>query len=256
MSLNAISPNPSAALPTVNFHPHGHRRGAHADSAAKTGSTSSAGNTSSLESTVGSVGQLPVGAASGLFGTLLQSLQQVVGAQSATSVSGATAGTAAASPASGATAASGASPALKQDLQAFLHSLFQVLKQDGLGKGASAASPAATATAGSSAIAATPAGSYQGGLVSSLQSLIQQLGANGTANAATSNLNASFNRLATDLQASGAGIAGAGIAAPNSATSPTSSAALQTFLNGLLQNLQSNGVHSLNAVGTNVNANV
>ena len=94
MSLNAISPTPSAALPAVNFH-HGHRRGAHADGTTKPGSTSSAGDSSTLSGTVGSVGQLPVGAASGLFGTLLQSLQQAVGAQSATSASGATASTAA-----------------------------------------------------------------------------------------------------------------------------------------------------------------
>ncbi len=75
MSLNGISA--PAALPAANFHPHGHRRGAHTDAGTSAGKADS--------STVGSVGQLPVGAASGLFGKLLQSLQQAVGAKAAAS---------------------------------------------------------------------------------------------------------------------------------------------------------------------------
>jgi hypothetical protein len=81
MSLNGISA--PAALPAANFHPHGHRRGAHTDAGTSAGTSASAGSASG--SPVGSVGQLPVGAASGLFGKLLQSLQQAVGAQAAAS---------------------------------------------------------------------------------------------------------------------------------------------------------------------------
>jgi hypothetical protein len=239
MSLSAISAVASAALPTVNFHPRGHHRGARVDN-----------DLTNSSSAAGSVGQLPVGATSGLFSHLLQSLQQTVSAQS-TAVSAATSSTAATA-ATGTSVAAAASPNVQQDLQAFMHSLFQAASATSAVGAASAttAAPAAIATTtGSAAIAAT--GPYQGSLVSSLQALIQQLGASGTTTAATSNLQTSFNRLVNDL---GSG-ANTGSSTTNAASNPSSNASLQNFLSNLSQNLQTNGVHSLASVGAHVNAN-
>jgi hypothetical protein len=63
-------------------------------------------------------------------------------------------------------------------------------------------------------------------------------------NAATANLSAAYQNLVSG--------AGSGTAAGSAA----SAGGLQSFLNHLLQNLQSDGVHSLSSVGNNVNANV
>jgi len=93
MSVNAISA--SAVLPAANFHPHGRHRGTHVD----TGTTSGTGSI---------VGQLPVGATTGLFGSLLQSLERAVGTQSAASTGAAATGTAAATPLTGSSAANAA----------------------------------------------------------------------------------------------------------------------------------------------------
>jgi hypothetical protein len=123
-----------------------------------------------------------------------------------------------------------------------MHTLFQALKQDGLATGTGAAVSASAAPSGAPSTAA--AGQYQANLVSSLQTLVAQVGSasaansatanSATANSATANLNAAYQNLV--------GTAGAG--------------GLQTFLNNLLQNLQSGGVHSLSGVGNNVNASV
>jgi hypothetical protein len=78
--------------------------------------------------------------------------------------------------------------------------------------------------------------------------LIHQVDSNGPATAATSNLSTSFNKL---IQ-SGSG--GTGVADADSGTA--SQASLQNFLSNLLQNVQSNGVHSFSAMGANVNAKV
>jgi hypothetical protein len=243
MSLNAIS-MAATALPTVNFHPHGHRKGAHPDSA----TASPTGNASGI-------GQLPVGASTSLFSNLVQSLEQVVGAQSAgaasTPVGSATAGSA-----TGTSAGSA-----KQELQAFMHSLFQVLKQDGLGSSSSASAPSAAgasttasaaAASGAAATGSSASAQYQGSLVSSLQTLIHQLGASGTSDAATANLSAAFQNLISGPGGNAASLS----ASSNTASSQSPNAGLQSFLNTLLQNLQGNGVQALNGVGNNVNANV
>jgi hypothetical protein len=162
MSSNIISPPGSATLPTVNFHSHGHRRGA------PVSPSTSGGN-------VGSVGQLPVGATSSQFTNMLQSLNQAVRAQSVVSASSA------------------------------------------------ASSAASTSNVGAAATSA--AGQNHGDLISSLQTLIQQLGANGTANPRTSN-------------------------------SQSSNTALQNILSNLLKDLKTGGVNALNVVGNNVNAKV
>jgi hypothetical protein len=63
-----ISPG-AASLPAVTFRPHGHRKGSHVQA----GSASDSGSSG--------IGLLPVGAGAGLFSKMLQSLEQVVGAQ-------------------------------------------------------------------------------------------------------------------------------------------------------------------------------
>ena len=75
----------------------------------------------------------------------------------------------------------------------------------------------AAATASSTGANTGGAGQYQGSLVSSLQTLIQQLGTNGTASASTANLSASFNSLVQGT--SGASASG----------STASNASLQSF---------------------------
>jgi len=84
-SIANLSSAPSA-LPPVNVHPHGHRRGSHVESTEDSSSDTAA--------------QVPPGAAQNLFGSLLQSLEQVIGVQSTTATSTA----AAAPPAPSATA--------------------------------------------------------------------------------------------------------------------------------------------------------
>jgi hypothetical protein len=250
MSLSAIPTSLSATLSAASFHPRGHHRGSHVDNGIA--GSGIAGSGSGIGSgAIGSVGQLPVGATTGLFSNLLQSLEQVVGAQSSTSVSAAAGVPAAASGAAAATAVSGASPAaatapLSQNLQAFMHSLFQALQQDGLGSGAGASAAAGVPAAASGApVAAAASGQYQQGFISSLQTLIQQLGANGPTNAATSSLSAAFNQLVNGVN---------GAAASSSSQPPNST--LQNFLNTLLQNLQASGVQSASSLGAAVNARV
>jgi hypothetical protein len=243
MSLSALSSAASTALPVLNVHPHGHKRGAHVDQGSSTSSTSSS-------TSAAPIGQLPVGASTPLFDNLLQSLTQTLGAQTAAITAPAPAGSAAgASGAGGASGASGATSTAARagstpaNVQAFMHVLFQTLKQDGLGAGAGSGTGASSGTVASGAGAAAGAsGQYQATLMSSLHTLVQQVGTPG--NAATANLSAAYQNLVSG--------AGSGTAAGSAA----SAGGLQSFLNHLLQNLQSDGVHSLSSVGNNVNANV
>jgi hypothetical protein len=228
MSSLLISGAASTAFPAVIFHSH--RRGSKADSA---------GNSS-----VGQVGQLPVGVGQNLLSNLLQSLQQTLAGQTVTGTNGVGATTATGSSTTAAVSAATTTapntvvnPNVAQDLHSFLHALFQALRADGSSGGAT---PTATGTQAS----VTQAGStqYQGGIASSLQTLIQQVSAGGTQTPATANLTATFNQLAQDLR-------------DGSATT-ASSAPLQNFLNGFLQNLQNSGHVAPNLVGANVNAQV
>jgi hypothetical protein len=75
-----------AALPPLNIHPHGHKKGSHVESTDDSGSSTAA--------------QVPAGAAQNLFGSLLQSLEQVIGVQLSTPASAATASTGAGAAAS------------------------------------------------------------------------------------------------------------------------------------------------------------
>lgn len=206
----------STLLPSLSFHGHGHRRAPQTSGNVQ----SAAGNSSSSP-----IGQLPVGVSSSLFSGLVQSFQQALGATSpASGVSAPTAlqGSAAANqPASAALA--GMTPGQQQELQAFQHSLFQALKQDGLSSNGTS------------------------NVVSSLNTLISQLGPGGKATAATTTLSATFQNLMS-------GVNGAG-AVPASSSS-SSSSALQNFLKNLLQNVQAGGVQSLASTGNSVNTHV
>jgi hypothetical protein len=118
-----------------------------------------------------------------------------------------------------------------------MHTLFQALKQDGFDPGAAAASSPATASSG---------------LVSSLKTLIGQVGTGAAVTPAAASLSAAYQALVGANGASGP----AGTSSANGAATASSGGGLQHFLGNLLQNLQSGGVHALSAVGNNVNANV
>jgi hypothetical protein len=229
----------SNALPTVNFHPHGRGHG-------KKGSDMESQSVSSI----GSVGQMPVGVSQGLLGNMLQSLQQTVGSQTTgTAATTAATGTTAAST-TGAGTAAAATPTVAQDLSGFMHSLFQVLRQQGSAGGASTT---AAAPSTGSASAAGGAGQYQGSLASSLQTLIQQVGSTGSTTPAISNLESSFNTL---MQGAGGGAATASTSAAGGTTATSSTASLQNFLTNVLHNLQTNGLQMPNLSGSRVNAKV
>ena len=239
MSSITIANAASNALPTVNFRPHGRGHG-------KKGSDME----SQSESAIGSPGQMPVGTSQPLLGSMMQSLQQVVGSQATgTTAASSAIGTTAASTtgAGAATAPIAESPTVAQDLSAFMHSLFQVLQPGASagGAGTTAASPST-----GSASVASGAGQYQGSLASSLQTLIQQVGSTGATTPAISNLESSFNSLMQGVRGT------ASTAAAGGATSASSTASLQSVLNNMLQNLRTNGLQMPNLSGSRVNARV
>jgi hypothetical protein len=88
----------AAGLPPINPHLHGHKKGAHVQSADDT----SGGGASAA--------QVPAGLQQNLFGSLLNSLEQVIGLQATTPVSAAT-GTASAATTGAASAAATGSAA-------------------------------------------------------------------------------------------------------------------------------------------------
>ncbi len=258
MSLLGISTHASqsAALQPVNFLGHNRKKVSPGD----------------IQSSAGSIGQIPAGAGQNLLSNALQSLQQAIGTQSAGAITAAGGATSAGS-ATSAGAAVPAAPApaasdVKQQLSTFLHSLFQTLRQDGLaGSAASTTNSASTASAAGATAAATPAaatgaagagvGQYAGSLESSLQTLIQQLGSNGASTPATANLTTAFNNLVQGLKASGVQLSGSGAAtAPITASATSSPADLKNFLGNLIQNLHHNGVQTPGLLGASVNAQV
>jgi hypothetical protein len=129
-NLSSVSP---AALPPLNLHGHGHKHGSHVES-----TDASADSTSN-----DALGQAPAGSTQNLFGTLLQSLEQVIGLQSstttpATTASAATPATTASAPTSAsaatASAAGGTSATQQQQstlLQNYLNNLSHKAQADG-----------------------------------------------------------------------------------------------------------------------------
>jgi hypothetical protein len=140
-SIANLSSAPSA-LPPVNVHPHGHKRGSHVEPTDNSSSDTAA--------------QIPPGATQNMFGSLLQSLEQVIGVQpttaapataatpAVTATSAATAstaatlasatsgaGTAASTTASTAGAASASTQSASTLLQNYLNNLAQNLQANG-----------------------------------------------------------------------------------------------------------------------------
>ena len=95
-NLSSVSPS---ALPPVNLHGHGHKHGSHVES-----TDASADSTSN-----DALGQAPAGSTQNLFGSLMQSLEQVIGLQPSTTTPATAAS--AATPAATASATTSASAA-------------------------------------------------------------------------------------------------------------------------------------------------
>jgi hypothetical protein len=95
-NLSSVSPS---ALPPVNLHSHGHKHGSHVES------TDASDESTSNDA----LGQAPAGSTQNLFGTLMQSLEQVIGLQPSTTTPATTAS--AATPATTASAKASASAA-------------------------------------------------------------------------------------------------------------------------------------------------
>jgi hypothetical protein len=227
-----------------------------------------------------------------VLASLLQALIQAVGAQSAAAAGGAEAasspsGTAADSSATsgaGATTGAGAgtdtgtaASSLVDDLRAFLHDLVHALREVGRsdhensGLTGTTSTPAATAAdtaagtgaaASTAAAATTGAAAYRyrhGGVVARIQTLVHDLAAGyeGTntdtapapSSHALSNLNSAFQKLIADLSGSPSGTGGV----TSGTAGNSSTAALQSFLTNFAQDLQNNGTHSLNSLGSSVN---
>jgi hypothetical protein len=128
-----------AALPRVNIHPHGHKKGSHLGLDGDPSSDTAA--------------QVPVGTAQNLFGSLLHSLEQVIGLQSAAPAAGSTTSAAsisgaAAAATSGAGAATSSAPAAVNGnshgagnpLQQYLNNLSRTARADGSRSAAAAVS--------------------------------------------------------------------------------------------------------------------
>jgi hypothetical protein len=125
MSLIPNLTSASSALPTLNIHTHGHKKGSHVGSPD--------------DSTSSSAAQAPAGSVQNLFGTLLQSVEQVIGLQLSPAKPAAAAATAATAAAgagtTAATGSTGAATASTQSagslLQNYLNNLSQTLRTNG-----------------------------------------------------------------------------------------------------------------------------
>src|SRR5579863_2399606 len=112
-NLSSVSPS---ALPPVNLHGHGHKHGSHVEST----------DTSQDSTSNDALGQAPAGSTQSLFGTLLQSLEQVIGLQPSTTTPATTAtaatsaATASATTASATTASAASVTAATQQQQSTL----------------------------------------------------------------------------------------------------------------------------------------
>jgi hypothetical protein len=188
----------------------------------------------------------------GLVGTLIEELQQIAAAQSssaAASTPSSTADGGTASDSSSSVAATSApSASIGQDLHAFLHSLFEALRDQAE---PAASSTTGTSTSGAGGDASSPtgvsgAGQYRSQLITGLQSLAQQLDGDASVAAPTgdslSNLSSAFQKLVQDL--------GGGTAASGGSSGPT----LQSFLAQLAQNLESRAQGSPASVAVNTTA--
>jgi hypothetical protein len=97
-NLSSVSPS---ALPPVNLHGHGHKHGSHVES------TDASQDSTSNDA----LGQAPAGSTQNLFGTLMQTLEQVIGLQPSTTTPATTASAAAPATTSSATTSASAATA-------------------------------------------------------------------------------------------------------------------------------------------------
>jgi hypothetical protein len=122
MSVIANLSSAAAALPTLNPHLHGHKKGSHVQSADDTSGSSDG------------TAQVPAGVQQNLFGSLLNSLEQVIGVQ-ATTPAAAPTGTTSAAPAgtnsATATGTSNAAQSALTSLQNYLNNLLNNARTDG-----------------------------------------------------------------------------------------------------------------------------
>ena len=119
MSAIANLSSAAAAIPALNFHPHGHKKGAHVESTDGSGRDAAA--------------QVPAGTAQNLFGRLLKSLEQVIGVQlsAATPAASATpAVTAATGNTAGAASAAGAGTTAPQFASTLLQNYLNNLSRN------------------------------------------------------------------------------------------------------------------------------
>jgi hypothetical protein len=115
MSVIANLGSAAAALPTLNPHLHGHKKGSHVQSADDSSGSS------------GSTAQVPAGLQQNLFGSLLNSLEQVIGVQTPTPATAAT-GTASAAATGTASAAATGSPVSTNSVSAAAQSSLTLLQ--------------------------------------------------------------------------------------------------------------------------------
>jgi len=114
MSVIANLSSVAAALPPINAHLHGHKKGSHVQSADDTSGSSD------------SAAQVPAGLQQNLFGSLLNSLEQVIGVQTTTPAAAATA-----APVSTANPVSAAAQSSLTLLQNYLNNLLHNSRIDG-----------------------------------------------------------------------------------------------------------------------------
>ena len=126
MSLIPNLTSASSALPTLNIHTHGHKKGSHVGSPD--------------DSTSSSAAQAPAGSVQNLFGTLLQSVEQVIGlqlspAKPAAAATTAAATTTAAAAGAGTAASTGAATASTQSAGSLLQNYLNNLSQNSRASG-------------------------------------------------------------------------------------------------------------------------
>jgi hypothetical protein len=148
-----------------------------------------------------------------------------------TSASGATSTSTAGS--GGSSDSSSATGGIQQDMQQFMHSLFEAVKSE---------SP-------SGAVAASGSGDPKSSFADGLSSLISQV----SSGSAPPDLQSAFSKLASDLQAAG------GAASPTAASSSSGAGSVQATLQAFLTNLQQDlgyGSSNASAIGNLVTAQV
>jgi hypothetical protein len=168
-------------------------------------------------------------------GHMRQAVGQALQSLGLTPPSGTSSAGSASSTDAGGSDSSGAASSVQQDMQQFMHSLFEAVKGES----------ASSTSASSSSSASDPKTSFADGL----SSLISQV----SSGSAPSDLQSAFSKLAADLQA--AGTTTSSSAASSSGGSGSIQATLQAFLTNLQQDL-GYGSSNASAIGNLMTAQV